>query len=134
VTKKYISLSAAIVFLLDQATKMILTADYPHLVSYNSGIAFGIPVPLIVLYISIPVLLLFLLHIFLKILHVTRVQSLFFGFIFGGGFSNYIDRIGDGLVTDFIDLGWWPSFNVADSFIVIGVVGLIVLMLQSDHE
>jgi signal peptidase II len=40
----------------------------------------------------------------------------------GGATSNLLDRIGRGAVIDFIDLGWWPPFNVADMAIVTGVV------------
>jgi len=36
-----------------------------------------------------------------------------------------IDRLRFGAVTDFIDLPWWPAFNVADSCIVIGVLLLL---------
>ena len=53
-----------------------------------------------------------------------------FSFILGGALGNLIDRIRAGKVTDFID--WyignhhWPAFNVADSFITIGVTLLII--------
>jgi len=49
-----------------------------------------------------------------------------FGLILGGAIGNLIDRIRLGAVIDFIDIGIrdlrWPSFNVADSAISIGVV------------
>jgi hypothetical protein len=35
--------------------------------------------------------------------------------------GNLVDRALLGRVTDFIDIGWWPTFNLADSAIVIGV-------------
>jgi signal peptidase II len=40
----------------------------------------------------------------------------------GGATSNLLDRVGRGAVIDFIALGWWPAFNLADVAIVIGVV------------
>ena len=42
----------------------------------------------------------------------------------GGAIGNMIDRIRWGQVTDFIDLGWFPVFNVADSAITVGAVCL----------
>ena len=47
------------------------------------------------------------------------------GLLIGGSLSNLVDRIRLHHVTDFIDLGWWPAFNLADSFIVIGVAILL---------
>jgi signal peptidase II len=50
------------------------------------------------------------------------------GLILGGAIGNLVDRIRLGYVVDFVDLHWWPVFNIADSCIVIGVV---LLILQS---
>ena len=44
------------------------------------------------------------------------------GLILGGAVGNLIDRLRFGCVTDFIDIGPWPSFNVADSAIVVGAI------------
>lgn len=58
------------------------------------------------------------------------LAGLGFSFILGGALGNLIDRIADGRVTDFID--WyagtyhWPAFNLADSFITVGVALLII--------
>jgi len=53
-----------------------------------------------------------------------------FGLVLGGAVGNLIDRIRLGSVVDFIDIGFgalrWPSFNVADSAITIGVVILAI--------
>src|SRR4029079_17770314 len=38
----------------------------------------------------------------------------------GGGLSNLVDRLRLGYVTDFLDLDYWPAFNLADTFIVVG--------------
>jgi signal peptidase II len=56
------------------------------------------------------------------------------GLLIGGSLSNLIDRIRLGHVTDFLDLQWWPAFNLADSFIVIGVAVLFLTLLASDRE
>ena len=44
------------------------------------------------------------------------------GLILGGAIANLIDRVEGGGVTDFVDLGTWPSFNVADAALTAGVV------------
>jgi signal peptidase II len=51
------------------------------------------------------------------------------GLVFGGALGNLIDRAfreGDGFlgggVVDFIDLQWWPVFNIADAAIVVGAL------------
>src|SRR3989338_8809586 len=45
--------------------------------------------------------------------------------IIAGALGNVVDRILFGSVVDFIDFGWWPAFNVADSAITVGVAGLL---------
>jgi signal peptidase II len=56
------------------------------------------------------------------------------GLVIGGSLSNLIDRVRLGHVTDFLDFRYWPAFNLADSFIVIGVVVLFVVLLFTDRE
>jgi signal peptidase II len=56
------------------------------------------------------------------------------GLLIGGSLSNLVDRVRLGYVTDFIDFGWWPAFNLADSFIVIGVVMLVVAAVAADRR
>lgn len=51
--------------------------------------------------------------------------------VLGGAIGNYVDRLARGFVVDFIEAHWfekaaWPSFNVADSAICVGV-GMLVL-------
>ncbi|MCU1462166.1 MAG: lspA [Acidimicrobiales bacterium] len=56
------------------------------------------------------------------------------GLVLGGAFGNLADRVFrspgglSGKVIDFIDLRWWPVFNVADTAISIGCVALVVLI------
>ncbi len=44
------------------------------------------------------------------------------GLVLGGAAGNLYDRVAFGAVRDFLDLGWWPVFNLADSAIVAGVL------------
>jgi signal peptidase II len=46
-----------------------------------------------------------------------------------GGAANLADRAGDGVVTDYLDLGWWPSFNLADAALCLAVAVLLVASL-----
>ncbi len=48
-----------------------------------------------------------------------------FALVMGGALGNLVDRIMYGFVTDFIDFGFWPAFNIADSAVTIGVILLI---------
>jgi signal peptidase II len=56
------------------------------------------------------------------------------GLVIGGSVSNLIDRIRLGHVTDFLDFRYWPAFNLADTFIVVGVAALLVALVLSDKE
>ena len=51
----------------------------------------------------------------------TRCCRSRLGLVLGGSISNLVDRVRLGYVTDFLDVGPWPAFNLADSFIVVGV-------------
>lgn len=44
------------------------------------------------------------------------------GLVFGGALGNLIDRLRFGQVTDFLDFGFWPVFNIADSAVTVGVI------------
>lgn len=58
--------------------------------------------------------------------------------ILGGALGNAVDRVRLGQVTDFLDFHWhgyhWPAFNVADSFITIGVVILLLHSFFAGHS
>jgi signal peptidase II len=56
------------------------------------------------------------------------------GLVMGGSVSNLVDRVRLGHVTDFLDLSFWPAFNLADTFIVVGVVVLLAALLSADRE
>jgi len=53
------------------------------------------------------------------------------GLMLGGAVGNLIDRLRLGYVTDFIDVGFWPAFNVADSAVTVGVLIFAYALLRS---
>jgi signal peptidase II len=67
----------------------------------------------------------------------SRAGAVALGLILGGALGNLADRAfrGDGFfnggVIDFIDLQWWPVFNVADSCVVIGGILLVIVTLRT---
>jgi signal peptidase II len=50
------------------------------------------------------------------------------GLLLGGAAGNLVDRLRDGYVTDFLHLPLWPSFNLADTCITIGVLSLLYVL------
>ena len=56
------------------------------------------------------------------------------GLVLGGSVANLVDRVRLGRVTDFLDLEAWPAFNLADTFIVVGVVLLFGALVLGDSS
>jgi signal peptidase II len=56
------------------------------------------------------------------------------GLLIGGSAGNLVDRIRLGHVTDFIDLEYWPAFNLADTFIVTGVAVLMIALVAAERR
>jgi signal peptidase II len=56
------------------------------------------------------------------------------GLLVGGSLANLIDRLRLGHVTDFLDLRFWPAFNLADAFIVVGVAILLVALVSAERQ
>ena len=54
--------------------------------------------------------------------------------LLGGATGNLIDRSLDGVVTDYLHTGWWPTFNLADIAIVTGAGLLLLASLRSPHH
>ncbi|OGD90030.1 hypothetical protein A2Z54_01655 [Candidatus Curtissbacteria bacterium RIFCSPHIGHO2_02_39_8] len=50
--------------------------------------------------------------------------------VIGGGIANLIDRLTVGCVRDFISVGFWPSFNLADAAITFGVLLILFEVLR----
>lgn len=100
----------------------------------NSGIAFGlaghVPSLVLILLAAAIVVVLLLLGTQMR----WRGSSIAIGLILGGALGNLLDRIFRGSVVDFIDLPHWPTFNLADVAITIGVILLILGSLRSSGK
>ena len=135
---KWLLTTFIVVVLLDVLTKEIIRELLPVGSSFavtpwlsishvqNIGIAFGL--------LQIPVLRWILVGIAIAIVLMIcwsckekklREHFVAWGLIAGGALGNALDRIFFGVVTDFINLHWWPAFNIADSALTIGVILLI---------
>ena len=94
----------------------------------NTGAAFGwfqgqsFPLTIVAL-VGVVVLLLYAVLIYVRFpFFVIWLVWVSLGLVLGGTVGNLIDRLRLGYVTDFIDFGFWPTFNIADSAIVVGVI------------
>jgi len=134
---------AIVVVILDQITKTwaVSSLDDGRIVrvvgslqfnlSYNSGMAFGRgqgfgPIIGVVAIVVVVYLLIGLRT------HGSRLGTIAVGMVMGGAAGNVVDRLfrGSGwfrgAVVDFIDLQWWPVFNVADIGVTVGGVLLVI--------
>ena len=132
--------------LADQLTKHIVTStlsldESEHVVGplsihhvQNSGIAFGLfASATAVVTVVTGIAVLWMVVYFARSGSRHPVLPAALGLLIGGSLSNLVDRIRLHHVTDFIDLRWWPAFNLADSFIVVGVAILLAAMVASDR-
>lgn len=103
-----------------------LLGDFAGLqLAHNPGIAFSIPLPKGFELIIILVALGLITWLAIRSAKLT-IQQIGYGLIIGGAMGNILDRLPDGFVTDYFQVGTFPIFNVADSCITIGVVVLLV--------
>jgi len=136
--KKIIALYPSVLLLiLDQLSKLIIIDINPNLfflrLSYNSGAGFSIMQGQRITLIILSILIIgVLLYYYFK--HLNRNYAFALSLILGGALSNMADRILRGFVIDFIYTGLWPTFNLADSFIVIGGALLILKVYKEDSK
>jgi signal peptidase II len=111
----------------------------------NTGAAFGLLANQTLFLIIMGIASLFIILLFLRYLSpVTTLSIVSIGLLWGGALGNLIDRLRFGHVTDFIDFRlWggfhWPTFNIADAAITVGVFTLIYHfckweVLEKAHE
>ncbi len=105
---------------------------------YNTGVAFGLFAnggvgPLVVTGIIIVGMMIWLVST-LRSGELPPTTASPIGLILGGAIANFADRLPDGRVTDFLDFGFgptrFPTFNLADTFIVLGVIFLLWFSLD----
>ena len=126
------------VFLLDRLTKSLVAAQIPygtevsvidHLVGitnvHNSGAAFGVAPALAIFFLIASVAVSIGLVVYVVRNSSNLWSDAVLDLISGGTLGNGYDRITFGTVTDFVNVHFWPVFNVADSAISIGVVLLV---------
>ena len=61
------------------------------------------------------------------------VERIAGGAVIGGAVANVVDRARDGVVTDYLHTGWWPTFNLADTFIVTGCIAIALLYARPER-
>ena len=129
----------------DQLTKLIVSSQLTldealHVVGpfsihhvQNSGIAFGLFASATAVVTALTAIAVgWMLVFFARSGARHPVLPVALGLLIGGSTSNLIDRIRLGHVTDFLDLRYWPAFNLADSFIVVGVGILFVALMLGE--
>ena len=122
------------VFVFDQVTKAIIRSSlslgdsWPEegifriVHGLNTGSAFGLFAGFTNLLVVASIIgIVFILFVFLKQNNSVIWLRLSLGLIVGGALGNLFDRVKDGAVVDFISVGWWPAFNIADSSISVGM-------------
>jgi signal peptidase II len=121
------------------ARRIALVGDWLNLVySRNTGVAFGLfqgmdvseVFLVLALLISVGAIYAYIYHLPNHILSV-QIST---GLILGGALGNVFDRIRLGYVVDFIQVSWWPVFNLADSSITVGATILALFLLFGDDE
>ena len=101
----------------------------------NSGIAFGLFSEATTIVIALTALAVsWMLAFFARSGQRHPVLPVALGFVLGGSSSNLLDRVRLGHVTDFLDIRYWPAFNLADTFIVVGVAILFVALAAADRK
>src|SRR2546430_17328812 len=130
---------AIVVFAFDRVTKAWVAeniplgtarpvvADYVRIVhAQNTGAAFGLlPARTTLLSVLSVLAVLAIVYYYRQIASASWLVSATLGMQLGGAFGNLLDRVTQGYVVDFVDVGvgevrFW-AFNVADSSIVVGI-------------
>jgi signal peptidase II len=135
---------AALVVLLDQVVKALIEnrlvpgqkvevlGPLGLTLAHNQGVAFGLAsgsdAPLIVF----AVLALGFVGILLARNPGTPGMWIAVGLVAGGALGNLIDRVRAGQVTDYVEIGSWPPFNLADVAITAGVLAFALIFLREE--
>jgi len=129
ITKHVVASSIA----LDSAVDLVGPFSIRHV--QNSGIAFGLfSSATVIVIVLTTVAVAWMLVFFARSGARHPALPVALGLLIGGSISNLVDRVRLGYVTDFLDLRWWPAFNLADASIVVGVAVLLGSLLLSDRS
>lgn len=110
-----------------QVTKELLGNFLRIEYSQNTGVAFGLPVPYPFLIVGNVLLMGLIVWIINKEFDMDQpIGKLSLVLIISGALGNVIDRLIRGFVIDFIGVLRWPNFNLADTYISIGILLMIV--------
>jgi signal peptidase II len=131
--KKYVMLGV-LVLILDLVTKWFFSLNsytftnwFSFSYTTNTGAAFS-------LFRGNNLLLIFVTILILGLcVYYFRGYPLSLTLILAGGLGNLVDRIFFGFVRDFISIGWWPVFNIADASNVLGVF-LLAYHIYSEEK
>jgi signal peptidase II len=124
------------IFLNSSSSEIYINSFLNFSLVWNSGIGFGIlqlEANIFYLLISIIITAINLILIYWMLTSSNYLESIFISIILGGALGNLFDRYYYSSVPDFIDLHYesfhWFTFNIADIFITIGIIGLIIIDL-----
>lgn len=142
---------AALVFAVDQLTKYWVVQNIPlhgwwsftvhtgRLIRIiyvtNTGTALGMFPQLGTIFMVIAILVVVGIIIFHRRLPIESPWvRLALGLQLGGALGNLADRLTSGSVVDFVDIGFWPIFNLADVAIVVGVTLLAYYFWEEEKQ
>ena len=104
----------------------------------NKGAAWSILEDKRILLLIITVFVLFLINKYMNKEELSKIEDFTYGMIIGGIIGNLFDRVFYGSVVDFLDFkifGYdYPVFNLADSFIVIGIILLMIISIRGEYH
>jgi len=104
--------------------------------AYNSGVAFSmgdkLPVGVIVA-ITAAIAVVLAVYAWRRAPHAGWVERIAGGAVIGGALANVVDRARDGVVTDYLHTGWWPTFNLADTFLVTSIIVIALLHARPER-
>ncbi len=104
----------------------------------NFGAAWSILEDQRILLLIISVIVLFLINKFMNKEELSKLENISYGMIIGGIIGNLFDRIIYSYVIDFIDFrifGYnYPVFNLADTFIVIGIIIMVIITIRKEYH
>ena len=124
-------------FIIDRSTKYLILKTpaegillFPEInfkLYLNQGIAFSLPLPNIISLFLTIIIILYLIYLLQKFIKNQQPQYFLpLSFLLIGSISNLFDRIRFGAIIDFISIYFLPAFNLADAYIVSGLVILII--------